>query len=237
MSFFQGIGTFLSGGKNPANDAMKYLNQIPQIGRSSYQPYIDQGRRAGGIAEGQYSKMGQDPTAFINQLMAGYEPSKGYQYKQGQMLKGMGNSAAAGGFAGTQNDQNAQAETIQGMLGGDMQQWLANLLGVQGTGLQGLSGMNQMGYDASGSLADYLGSNLSQQGSLAFQGRQQKNANQQALFNSLLQAGASAAGAAAGMPSGGMGGGMSSANYGGYNGASTYSVPRGGDYSMGYGRR
>ncbi len=219
-----GLFSFLGGKQsNPANAAMPYLNQIPQFGRDAYNPYIQQGQQAGKVAQGQYDQMTQDPSAFINAIMGKYQESPGYQYQQQQGSRALANTAASGGYRGGQFEQQQQGELMQSLLGGDMQQWLQNNLGVHSQGLQGQQHMSDVGYNASGNLADYLGSALGQQGSLAFQGQASKNANRSNFINSLLGAGAQGFGAAAGagMFGKGMGGGMSGGG-GGYSPLSSY---------------
>jgi hypothetical protein len=125
--------------------------------------------------------------------MEGYKPSEGYQFQKEQLTKELGNTAAAGGIAGTPQDQMNQGEGIQKLLSGDMQQFLKNVLGVFDTGLEGEEGVASRGYDASGKLTDALGSALNQQGGLAFQDAQQKNKNKNdmwSMFGKALGAGA-----------------------------------------------
>jgi hypothetical protein len=183
-----GLFSFLSGGRNPAKDAMPYLNQIPGVGKQYYNPFIEQGRQASEQLSPLYNQMTNNPSDYLNQLMGKYEPSAGYQYRQGQLNKAAGNTAAQGGFAGTENDVMGRSELINKLMGGDMQEFLQNVLGIQGAGMQGLQGREERGYNASANLADYLGGNLGQQAGLAFQGTAQKNQNQNALFGQLMQA-------------------------------------------------
>ena len=203
----------LFGGSNAGDAAMPYLNQIPGVGHDAYDPYITEGRTAGQNVQGQYEGLMNDPTGFINKLMQAYQPSEGYQFQKGELSKAMGNTAASGGFAGTSFDQGQQAKGIQGLLSQDMQQFLSNALGVYGTGLQGEQGISDRGYDATGKLTDILGGNLNQQGGLAFQGQQQKNANRSAAINALIKslgvaAGGAATGGLGGLFAGGLGSGM-----------------------------
>lgn len=192
MGFF----SFLGGkGSNPANAAMPYLDKIPQYGKDAYNPYIQQGQQAGGIAQGEYNKLTQDPSAFINAIMSKYQQSPESAYKQQQLSRGLSNTAAAGGYRGGQFEQTQQAELMNALMGSDMQQWLQNNLGVYGAGLQGQQHHADQGFQASGNLADYLGGAAGQQGSLAFQGQATKNANRSGFLNSLLGAGAQGLGA------------------------------------------
>lgn len=174
---------FGGGGRNnPMNAANQYLNQIPGIGHQYYDPYVNQGREASGITKSHYENLLNDPTGFMNALMEGYEPSKGYQFQKDLLTREMGNTAAAGGIAGTPQDQMNQAKGIQGLLSKDMQQYFENALGLYNTGLGGEEGIAGRGYNASGSLADLLGGALNQQGGLAFQNAQQKNKDRNSLW-------------------------------------------------------
>ncbi len=212
MGLFKTLGklTGLGGGpkSNPADSAMPYLNQIRGVGEQYHNPFIQQGQQSAGINNPIYSQMAQDPGAYLNKLMEGYSPSKGYQFKQDQLQRGLQNSAAQGGFAGTENAQMEQGDLINNLLGGDMQQYLANLLGIQGAGLQGHEGNVSRGFQSSGNLADYIGNALGSQSSLAYQGNQQQNqysADRQGrkaqFFGDLLKS------ISGGMGSGGFGGG------------------------------
>jgi hypothetical protein len=187
-------------GSNPMNAANQFLNQIPGIGQTYYNPYIGMGFDAAGQNKGQYESMMNDPTGFINKLMEAYKPSEGYNFQKGQLTKEMGNTAAAGGIAGTPLDQMNQAEGIQGLLSKDMQQFLSNSLGVFGRGLSGEEGIASRGFDASKSLADLMGGAANQQGGLAFQNAQQNQSNK----NGMLQALAKALGLGVGAFSGGI---------------------------------
>ena len=189
------LSQLFHGGKNPAQAAQPYLDQIPDVGHKYYDPYVQQGQEAGNTLKEQYGQM-LDPQAFLDKIQGGYKPSEGYQYQLGELTKGIGSQAAAGGFSGTPLHQQQYGEMAQGLMSKDMQQYLQNALGIYGKGLEGEQDIYGKGFGASGSLADYLGSNLSQQGGLAFQGQQQQNANQNALFSALAQLLGGAGGAA-----------------------------------------
>lgn len=183
------LSKFLFGKKaDPMGAANQYLSQIPGVGKQYYDPYISRGLDAGGKAQTEYDKLMSDPSGFINALMGSYEPSKGYQFQKDLLTKEMSNTAAAGGIAGTPLDQMTQAEGVQGLLSKDMQQFLQNVLGVYGTGLSGEQGLYDTGFQASGNLADLIGSSLNQQGGLAFQSAQQRNKDRMDKMKMLAQA-------------------------------------------------
>ncbi len=182
---------------DPAKAANKYMDQIPGIGKESYNPFIESGKRAGGTLEAEYGKQ-LNPTSFIDDIMKNYSMSKGAEYKKDQLSRGIGATAAAGGFAGTPEHQREYGEMSEGIMSDDMHQYLMDALGVYGSGIKGEQDIYGKGFDASGSLADYLGSVMGAQGGLAFQGVQQRNANNQALMNALIKAFSQGGGAAAG---------------------------------------
>ncbi len=152
-----------------------------------------------------YGEPTQNPTDFLNLIMRNYTPSEGYRFKERELTRAAQNSAAQGGFSGTRNAQLEQADIVRGLLGDDSQQFLQNVLnirglqggerqqhlqnasGVQGRGLQGQENRLLRGYESSGNLADFLGSALGTQGSLAFQGQAQQNGNAVDQYNAAQQ--------------------------------------------------
>jgi len=199
MGFLSGL---FGGGKNPADAAMPYLNQTAPMAQANLQPWQQQGMQAQQQNQGQYSAMASDPAAFLQQLRASYTPSEGYKFKQGQLSKAMGGAAAAGGFRGTQADQAAQAQLVQGLLSEDEGAYIDRLLGIQGTGLQGNELSAQRGYGAAGDLTNILATNNSERGGLAYKGQENKNAQNQAFQKMLMQMFGGAAGFALGGPMG-----------------------------------
>jgi outer membrane lipoprotein SlyB len=171
------------GNSNPMDAASQYTNQIPGVAHQGYDPYIEQGKTAGQNTNKQYEDMMNDPTGFINKLMEQYKTSEGYGFAKDKLTKEMSNTSAAGGIAGTPQDQMNQAEGVQGLLSKDMQQFLQNALGRYDTGLQGEQGIANRGYDASGKLTDTLGSNLNQQGTMAFNNSQQNQKNKNDIWS------------------------------------------------------
>lgn len=174
---------------NPADGAMKYLDQIPAQLKDIYgqqkdlfNPYIQQGKDAYGQLNPIYGQMAQDPAAYLDNMMKGYAPSRSYQLKKDEMLRGASNTAAAGGMRGTGSDVTAQAKLTDSLMGDDMQQWLNNTMGLQGRGMQGLGNFYDAGLNATGQLGQAgqaYGSDLANlmgtKAQLAFQGSANQN--------------------------------------------------------------
>lgn len=134
---------------NPADSAQPYLDLIPGYVDTYMQPYIDMGQSAGNIAQTQYAQMASDPAAYYNQIYSTYEPSDYYKYQSDQLAQTQQNTAAAGGFSGTTNDQNSQMTTQNALMNYDWNQYLNQVLGIQGSGLQGEQQMYNTGFNAS----------------------------------------------------------------------------------------
>lgn len=182
------------GQRDPAKDANRYLDKIPGIGHDIYDPFINQGREAGGILKDQYGRM-LDPSKFMDDIMKNYKMSEGATYKRDLLGKGIGSAAAAGGFAGTPEHQREYGSMADEIMSGDMQQYLENALGIHGRGISGEQDFYNKGFGASGSLADMLAGVLGSKAGLSFQSGTQKNMNEQALMQALMKALGTAAGA------------------------------------------
>lgn len=183
--------------EDPQKDANRYLSQIPGIGKQYYNPFIDSGKKAGGILEGEYGKL-LKPTSFIDDIMKNYSQSAAAKYQQDQLGRGIGATAAAGGFAGTPEHQKEYATMAQDVMSGDMQQYLQNALGVYDRGVGGERDIYNKGFQASGSLADLLSGVLGSQAGLAFQAGSQTNASRDAFMSALMKALSTGAGAMGG---------------------------------------
>lgn len=191
MGFLSGL---FGSKKNPADQAMPYLNQIAPMAQGNLNPYINRGQEAGNTAFGEFNSLVSDPTAFLDDLFANYSMSEGFKNRRNEALRTAGDAAATGGFAGTFADQKMQTQLADALLSEDMQQWLNNVLGLYGTGLEGLQNFNNQGFNASTDLTNILGSTLGAQGGLAFQGQQQKNKNNMDIMKLISQIGGAAIG-------------------------------------------
>jgi hypothetical protein len=173
------------GRNNPSRAAGKELGKIEGYGRDAYNPFIQQGQNATNQLSPQYQQMAGNPTDFYNNIMNQYKPSAGYQYQENKLNSLAKNTAAAGGYGGTPGAVSEHSELINQLLGGDMQQFLQNILGIQGQGQQGLENQVGRGFQASGNLADYLGTNSMMQAGNQFSGQRQQNENRNTGLSSL----------------------------------------------------
>ncbi len=221
------LSELFHGGKNPADAASPYLQQIPGAVNPYYQPYINQGQQANQNLMGQYGQLINNPGDKFSQLGQGYKQSPGYQFKLNQALQAGNNASAAGGMAGSPMHQQQSMQTANDIASQDYNDYINHILGLYGYGLQGEQGLGQQGYEASRGYGDILGSNLAQQGQLAYEGQAGQNANRGQLAGNLISGAATIGGAMLGGPAGAAAGsaltsglanraGQSAANSAGY---------------------
>lgn len=173
-------------GTNPSDVANQYLNQIPGAMKPYYQPYMDAGGKALQNLQGEYGTLTDNPQDIYEKLSKNYEPSKGYKFSLEQALNAAGNASAAGGMAGTPQDQQQQMKIGQGLASQDFQQYLDRMLGLYGTGLQGQQGLETQGFNANTDYGNMLGSLLGQQAQYGYAGQDWKNQNRRQNLNNIF---------------------------------------------------
>ena len=179
--------------EDPRKGANKYLDQIPGATGQYYNPFIQGGQTAGNKLGGEYDKM-LDPSSFMDHIIEKYQMSKGAEYQRDKLGKGIGATAAAGGYAGTPEHQTEYGEMANGIMSKDMQEYLQNALQIYGGGIAGEKDFYDKGFDASKSMADIVGGKLGSQAGLSFQADSQTNASRDAFMNALMKALAQGAG-------------------------------------------
>jgi hypothetical protein len=189
-------------GKNPAEAAMPYLNQIPGQTNQYQQPFFDAGKNALNPLQEQYSGLLDKPGDKLNQIGGSYQQSPGFQFALQQALAAGNHASAAGGMSGTPTDQFNQMQMATGLANQDYNKWMENALGLYGKGLSGEQGMAEMGQKSGQSMADMIAQTLAQQGNLAYNGQAQQNQNRSDMFGNIAKLGGAALGGFTGGPFG-----------------------------------
>lgn len=191
----------LFGAQNPADAASPYYNKIPGMLNQTYQPYMqagmgalsglqqyeNRGNVAGNQLMNQYNQMINDPSGLINRLGAGFKQSPGYEFQVNQALGAANRAAAAGGMAGSPEEQQQIAGVTNQLANQDYYNYLNHSQQLYGGGIQGLQGTERLGANigegiygaganAANELAQNLGAAYMNQGNLAYQ--QANNQNQ-----------------------------------------------------------
>lgn len=168
-------GLMGGGGDNPYDAARSSYDKIPGTISPYYNPYIQAGQGALGQLQGQYGSLLNDPSAFYNKMASGYSQSPGFQWQLGQGMNAANNAAAAGGMLGSPQHQQQAATMAEGLANQDFMNYLRSTMGMYGMGLEGMQGLNTMGYGASNELAQSLANALMSQGNLSFAGTAAQN--------------------------------------------------------------
>ena len=191
-------------------DPMKAANPYIDQAIATQNPYVQQGQQAQSQLNPLLEKMMLDPNAFFEELSKGYEPSRGYQLKRDEALNAAGNSAAAGGFRGTQEDLINSTKISDRLMGEDFQQWYNNLMGIQNKGIEGSMHIGDQGYEA----ATNIGNLRNQQGALAYNAANNANKGNTDFLNQLMKMLATGGSAAIGGMAGGAPGAVAGAQVG-----------------------
>ncbi len=210
------LSDYLKGGKNPANSAMPYLNQIPGQTSKYFDPYINAGKEALPQLQGQYDQLLNNPGGKLNDIGQNFQQSPGFKFALDQALQGAGHAAAAGGMAGSPQHEQQNMGLATDIANQDFYNWLSGATGLYDQGLQGEQGLASGGLQAGTSMADMIAQTLAQQANLQFQGQRQKNQNKNDLWGNAFKLGGAALGGAFGGPLGAAGGAaLGSSMYGG----------------------
>jgi len=141
------------GSQDPSAAGDKYLSGI-ESGMGKYlNPYIQSGMRAMPQLEGQYNQLINDPSGVMNRIGAGFQQSPGFQFQTDQATGAANRAAAAGGMAGTPQEQQQLASTVNGLAQQDYGNYMNRGMNMYGQGLNGLSHMNDMGFNASNQMS------------------------------------------------------------------------------------
>lgn len=170
-----GLGGLFGGGKNPADAANKYLNQIPGQAGQYLQPWMNAGQNALGPLQEQYNSLLGSPGDKLNKIGESYQQSPGFKFALDQALAAGNRSAAAGGMAGSPAAQQQNMATATGLANQDYNNWMQNALGLFGQGLSGEQGLAQMGQQSGQSMSDLIAQQLAQQAQLSYAGQASKN--------------------------------------------------------------
>jgi hypothetical protein len=209
MGFFDSL---FGGGKknNPAEAAMPYFNQIPgqtsqylqpyvnagQQALSGYAPYVNAGQQAIPQLQNEYAGLLNNPGGKLNQIGTQFHESPGFKFALEQALNGQGRHQAASGMYGSPEHEQHNMELATHLADQEYYNWLNQAQGLYGHGLEGeqnfysggqnaLNSLASGGLQAGNSLADMIAQTLSQQGQLAFRGKQEENSQRNSLLSGL----------------------------------------------------
>jgi hypothetical protein len=158
--FGSNLGTFLGGlfgdSGSPYDDAMKEYEKYMGKAREAQNPFYNAGTGAIPQFQDWLSKM-KDPSAFINNLMGGYQESPFAKFQQEQGMRAANNFGSANGLSGSTPLQMQAQQNAQSISSGDMNSWLQNVLGVNTQYGGGLNNLVQGGQNSANQLSSLYG--------------------------------------------------------------------------------
>lgn len=169
--FGSGLGGFLGGmfgdSGGPYEDAANQYKKWTQKGVDAQNPFYNAGTAATGNLQDWLGGM-KDPSGFINQLMGKYQESPWAKFQQQQSSRAGTNAASASGLTGSSPFAQQMQQNSSNISSQDMQNWLANVLGINsqyGAGNEFLSGQ---GAGAANQISGLYGNNAGRMGEAAY---------------------------------------------------------------------
>jgi hypothetical protein len=178
---------FLAPYKNPADAGMNYYNQIPGQLQQYLGPYATAGSNMLPQMLSQYGQLTSNPGGMINQIGQGYHESPGFQFQVQQALRAANSAGAAGGMAGSPEEQQGIAGTVNNLANQDYNTWLDRAMSAYNQGLQGEQGIYNTGAQSANSLAQSIAAALMNQGNMAMMGQNLSNQRNQGMFSDIGQ--------------------------------------------------
>ena len=136
----------LFGGSNPYEDAEKAYAPYGDF----LKPYGQWGGKDFGAASQYMQGAAADPTGLINHILANYHESPYAQHLTQQAQKSANAAAAAGGYIGTPQEQEAVAQRTGQIADQDQERYLQDALGQFRFGAGGLGGLANQAADHMG---------------------------------------------------------------------------------------
>lgn len=145
-----------------ANQAKGDINQYTNRAIGYLDPYRQAGQNA---LTGYQNMLGkyQDPTGYEDEIEKHYMMSPGAQFRMKYGMNALKGRLAAQGLSGSGAEDTALTNYTQGVISGDMGDYLNRVLGIGRTGLQGygdLARMGEQGAITSGNYAQQAGEDI-----------------------------------------------------------------------------
>lgn len=166
-----GIGSGIGGlfsNNDPTRGVGKYYDQIPGAINPYYNPYFQAGKNTLPGLQNTYGQLTNNPGEFLNNIGANYHQSPGFQFALKQALGGANRAAAAGGMAGSPENEQQNMSIATGLADQDYNNWLGKATGLFGEGLNGQQNLAGMGFQAGNSMAEQIAQALAQRGNLQY---------------------------------------------------------------------
>jgi hypothetical protein len=183
-----GIGGILSGlfgdSGAPYKDASKQYQKYFQGAQQFQNPFFNAGQQATDNFQN-WLQGQQDPSAFINKLMGGYQESPWAKNLQQQSLRASQNLGSANGLTGSTPMQLQAQQNAGNISSQDQNQWLQNVLGVNSNYGAGQQSLMQGGQGAANILSQLFGNAGSDMSQLKYNQRAGEQQDQSRMFGGI----------------------------------------------------
>lgn len=140
----------------PYDQATDTLKQYYNQAQGYQNPFFNMGTSA--IPQYQQWLQGmQNPSGFINNLMGQYQQSPWAKFQQEQAIRMANNQGSASGLTGSTPMAQFMQENARNISSQDMQNWLANVIGVNTQYGQGIGNMLTGGQNAANAMTNLAG--------------------------------------------------------------------------------
>jgi len=147
------FGGLFGGGSNPYDSEIDTYNKFP----GHAMPYMHNGEWASGAYRGAISNfLKNDGVDYENNVMSQYQESPWAKYQTGELTNAANKAAAAGGYAGTPQEQEALAGKLQGLISQDQQKFYNNAKQPYEFGTQQAGNQAGQGLQANSQYWNYL---------------------------------------------------------------------------------
>jgi hypothetical protein len=183
--FSGAAGLFGGGGKNPADQANKYISQIPGQTNPYNQPYFEAGKSQLPELQNQYHEGMTNPGGRYNQIGESFHESPGFKFAMQQALQGANNGAASGGMFGSPQNTQQNMTLATDLANQDYYKYMKGATDLYGNAMTGGQNMANQGQQAGKSQADTIAQALAQQGAYGYEGQAQRNQNKNSAWSDL----------------------------------------------------
>lgn len=167
------LGMLMGKKNDPFKEGKKYLDE-------GYDPYINQGKQIDPALMEEFMKLMNNPGDVMNKIGGGFKESPGYQFQLQQGQNAANNAAAAGGMAGSAENQQSANAVSQGLANQDYYNYLNKAMGLYGKGLEGNKEFSDRGAKAGMGKADRMSS-------MAYENAGNKNAANSDMWSNIAK--------------------------------------------------
>lgn len=143
-------------GPSPYKAEENTLANIPNVNQQYLAPYANTGLRLNPALQAGYAGLALNPSQAQAHLGSGFQQDPGYQWNLDQQLQAGNQAQAAGGMVGSPQNEQFQQQTANNLANQQYNQYYNRNQSLFNTGVGGLQGLENQGFNASNQLTNNL---------------------------------------------------------------------------------